>query len=74
MKKKQIIIWIFILPFIANAQNPIQIKGVFPQMAVVSDHNWRTEAGIEDQSLGQINLGPISNEWLRSKNRTYYQS
>jgi hypothetical protein len=29
-----------------NAQQPIQIKGVFPQMAVVSNHLNRTEAGI----------------------------
>lgn len=31
---------------ILNAQQPIQIKGVFPQMAVVADHKNRSEAGI----------------------------
>ena len=44
--------WIFIglsLFLIKNnlkAQNPTQIKGVFPQMAIVADHKDRSEAGI----------------------------
>jgi hypothetical protein len=29
-----------------RAQTPTQIKGVFPQMAIISDHKDRTEAGI----------------------------
>lgn len=29
-----------------QAQTPTQIKGVFPQMAIISDHKDRTEAGI----------------------------
>jgi hypothetical protein len=32
--------------FSATAQQPIQVKGVFPQMAVVSGHTGSTEAGI----------------------------
>ncbi|WP_206513073.1 hypothetical protein [Larkinella soli] len=33
-------------PVAAYAQPPVQVKGVFPQMAVISNHTVRTEAGI----------------------------
>jgi hypothetical protein len=46
IKNTLIFIALCVLATKTNAQEPIQIKGVFPQMAVVSDHKWRSEAGI----------------------------
>lgn len=44
--KTYLISLILLSGFAARPQPPVQVKGVFPQMTVVSDHTLRTEAGI----------------------------